>query len=180
MIAENENILIHAASLDDVSTIRNIAMRTWPVSYASILSAGQLEYMLSKTYSEKVLHQKISTGEEKFLIANYDAKAIAFASYGVIDDTPLTYKLFKVYVLPTFQKKRVGELLLKEVERLARESGVFYIKLNVNRNNNARFFYERLGFSIIETVDINIGNNFFMNDYVMRKELLVSKSVEMK
>jgi hypothetical protein len=43
--------------------------------------------------------------------------------------------------------------------------------LNVNRYNKARFFYEKFGFKIIDEVDISIGNNYFMNDYVMELNL---------
>ena len=33
------------------------------------------------------------------------------------------------------------------------------------------FFCEKAGFKIKETVDLDIGNGFYMNDYVMEKEL---------
>jgi hypothetical protein len=41
----------------------------------------------------------------------------------------------------------------------------------MNRNNKARQFYEKNGFIIIKEEDIDIGNNYFMNDYVMEKRL---------
>jgi hypothetical protein len=41
----------------------------------------------------------------------------------------------------------------------------------VNRYNKAKDFYEKAGFKIIETVDIEIGNGFYMNDYVMELPL---------
>jgi len=37
----------------------------------------------------------------------------------------------------------------------------------VNRYNKAKDFYEKAGFIIKETADIEIGGGFFMNDYVM-------------
>ena len=35
----------------------------------------------------------------------------------------------------------------------------------------ARNFYEKLGFVIIEEKDFDIGQGFFMNDYVMEKKI---------
>ena len=44
--------------------------------------------------------------------------------------------------------------------------------LNVNRRNKAKQFYEHLGFTIISEEDIDIGQGYFMNDYVMEKKLV--------
>jgi len=41
----------------------------------------------------------------------------------------------------------------------------------VNRQNNAKNFYEKLGFVVIKEEDIDIGNGYFMNDYVMEMML---------
>jgi hypothetical protein len=41
----------------------------------------------------------------------------------------------------------------------------------VNRYNNAKTFYEKLGFAEIDFINLDIGNGYFMNDYVMEKKL---------
>ena len=43
--------------------------------------------------------------------------------------------------------------------------------LNVNRHNKAISFYKKYGFDIIAEEDIDIGNGYYMNDYVMEKKL---------
>jgi Acetyltransferase (GNAT) family. len=45
------------------------------------------------------------------------------------------------------------------------------IELNVNRNNGAVGFYEKMGFKIDRSGDFDIGNGYYMNDYIMIKEL---------
>ena len=41
------------------------------------------------------------------------------------------------------------------------------IFLNVNKYNKARFFYEKLGFTIVKDEVIEIGNGYVMDDFVM-------------
>jgi len=41
----------------------------------------------------------------------------------------------------------------------------------VNRNNVAKDFYEKFGFIVIKEEDLDIGNGYFMNDYVMQKNI---------
>ncbi len=45
------------------------------------------------------------------------------------------------------------------------------LQLQVNRHNTAKDFYELLVFTIIEEADFDIGNGYFMNDYVMEKKI---------
>lgn len=45
------------------------------------------------------------------------------------------------------------------------------IIIHVNRYNKARTFYEHLGMSITKQGDYDIGNGYFMNDYIMEKEI---------
>jgi ribosomal protein S18 acetylase RimI-like enzyme len=46
--------------------------------------------------------------------------------------------------------------------------------LNVNKNNNAQYFYNKLGFIISKEEVIDIGNGYVMDDYVM--EFLIKKN----
>ena len=52
-----------------------------------------------------------------------------------------------------------------------KQKGAKALELQVHRQNKARNFYEKLGFVIIKEKDFDIGNGFFMNDYVMEKVL---------
>jgi RimJ/RimL family protein N-acetyltransferase len=40
------------------------------------------------------------------------------------------------------------------------------IELNVNKNNQSKYIYEKLGFKILRAEKIDIGNGFYMDDYV--------------
>ena len=52
-----------------------------------------------------------------------------------------------------------------------KKSGAEAFELNVNRRNKVLDFYQHLGMRIARSGDFDIGGGFFMNDYIMRKEL---------
>jgi ribosomal protein S18 acetylase RimI-like enzyme len=161
-------ILIRAATVNDIVAIQQIAYTTWPVAYGAILTSEQLEYMLAKSYSKESLTEQINTGHS-FLLAIEKGIPVGFAAFNL--SAPQKYKLQKLYVLPTVHKNGAGKLLLDAVIERIKEKGAHILQLNVNRNNKAIGFYQKMGFGIIEQVDIPIGNGYFMNDYVMEKQL---------
>lgn len=163
------NISIRHATVEDIFAIQYIAFSTWPVAYSAILSQEQLDYMLDLFYNEDALKDQMKNGHT-FLVAEFNNEIIGFASFNFISDQ--TYKLQKLYVLPTIQQKGSGRILLNEVIEQVKNLGAKKLQLNVNRHNKALLFYEKLGFEIIREDDINIGHDYFMNDYVMEKKLV--------
>jgi ribosomal protein S18 acetylase RimI-like enzyme len=161
---------IKKAGIDDIETIQKLAADVWPVAYKDILSTAQLNYMLQKFYSVNALQDQILTkGHQFYLLIDDNSIKIGFAS--VSEESMDTFKLQKLYVLPKQQGKSFGKILLNEVISYCRAKGGKSIILNVNRHNKARFFYEKCSFRIIKEVDISIGDDYFMNDYVMELNL---------
>ncbi len=161
--------LIRSASITDIELIRSLCFEVWPQTYASIISQEQIEYMLDRMYSPLSLQQQMKEGAHFILLYN-DALPIGFASYQVI--TPTHCKLHKLYVLPTQQGKGGGRVMIQHILVEIKEKGIQHLELQVNRNNSAVTFYERLGFYKREVADFDIGNGFFMNDYIMQIDLL--------
>lgn len=159
---------ISVALPNEVNSIQEIARKTWPVAYADILSSAQLEFMLNKFYSVEALNANLDAGHQ-FLLARLNSVAVGFAGFEFNSKQIGNTHLHKIYVLPEMQGKHIGEQLIEIVERLALKKSQKSISLNVNRNNRAITFYEKLGFAIAESVDIEIGNGYLMEDYVMRK-----------
>jgi diamine N-acetyltransferase len=103
----------------------------------------------------------------------YDNKEpVGFAAY--FEKTPTVFKLDKIYVLPSQQGKGTGRIVIDHIINEIKEKGAKALQLQVNRYNKARNFYEKLGFVAIEEKDFDIGNGYFMNDYVMEKKLASS------
>lgn len=157
---------IRKATEKDVATIRAIALPTWDETYSHILPKDQIEYMLEMMYSKENLIKQIKNEGHLFFIIFIDSEAAGFVSFEFEDEWT---KLHKLYVLPKFQGRQLGKILIEEVKKHTEQRGLDKIHLNVNRYNSALSFYEKNGFSIIEEVDIEIGNGYLMEDYILEK-----------
>jgi GNAT superfamily N-acetyltransferase len=162
----DETLLIRPADLDDINRIGFLAQQIWPETYGKILSAEQLKYMLKLFYSPKSLRRQMVDERHRFLIMEQADEPIGFASWSASGD-PGVYKLHKLYVQPGRQGKGLGRTLLQFIFEAIRPEGATTLRLNVNRFNKARQFYERMGFTVIAEEDIDIGHGYFMNDFVM-------------
>lgn len=159
---------IQKATVAEIPLIRALTFQVWPQTYSPILSKEQIEYMLEMMYSEAALQQQMKEGSQ-FLIVYESEEPVGFASYQEIQ--PSIFKLHKIYVLPSQQGKGTGRFLLDHILEEIKQNGAAVLQLQVNRYNKARNFYEKLGFTVIEEADFDIGNGYFMNDYVMKKVL---------
>jgi len=164
---------IRLATPADYPTIERIARQTWPHTFGSILSVEQLNYMLNWMYSQQAIAEQVEQKDHVFLIAFNDAgEAVGYVSFEV-NYVPAITKIHKLYLLPQTQGQGIGRLLIDEVARRTLAAGNTALSLNVNRQNRAVQFYERLGFSVVGCEDIDIGNGFLMQDYVMQKPLVL-------
>ncbi len=159
-------IAIRSAGIDDIKIIRNLALQIWPEAYKEILSAEQLDYMLNLFYSEFSLQQQMESGHH-FIIITTDDVPMGFAAYQRLDEKEVVFKLHKIYVLTGSHGKGLGKALLKYVKEAVRAAGASKLRLDVNRYNKAKAFYEKLGFVVTGEKDTAIGEGYLMNDYVM-------------
>ncbi len=105
----------------------------------------------------------------QFIIVYEDETPVGFASYQEI--RPGIFKLHKLYILSNQQGKGTGKLTVNHIIQEIKPKGATALQLQVKRDNNAQYFYKKLGFEIIEEADFDIGNGYQMNDYIMEKKL---------
>jgi ribosomal protein S18 acetylase RimI-like enzyme len=159
---------IRKATAEDIPLIRELCFKIWPQTYASILSQDKIDYMLELMYSADSL-QKQMNNDSQFIFVYDDQTPVAFAAY--LPKGPGIYKLDKIYVLPSQQGKGLGRFVIDWIIEEIKQQGATALQLQVNRDNKAKSFYEKLGFSVIDYQDFDIGHGHFMNDYVMEKAL---------
>lgn len=165
-------IKITEAFIEDIAKIQEIANITWPITYGEILTSEQLDYMLDLIYSDEALSKQIQNKEQLFYLISDSESTIGFIGIEHNYKNEAITKIHKIYLLPETQGKGYGKIVFNSIEKLALENNSSELLLNVNRFNTALNFYKKLGFEIKETVDIEIGNGYLMEDYVMGKGLI--------
>jgi RsiW-degrading membrane proteinase PrsW (M82 family)/GNAT superfamily N-acetyltransferase len=156
------------ASPADVPLIRTLACQVWPLTYEKILSRAQIRYMMQLIYSEAALRKQMESGHQFILVFNAGIP-VGFASFNEI--SPTIFKLQKIYLLQNQQGRGTGRFTIEQVISLVKEKDATALRLNVNRHNKAKLFYERMGFAVIAEEKIDIGGGYVMDDYVMEKKV---------
>lgn len=159
--------MIKLISKEEIWKIQKVAHNTWPPTFKGILSDEQLYYMLDLMYSSNELKIKI---DDSHLFYGYEEEGLikGFVSY---KDYGTYYKIHKLYVMPIYQGQSIGKKLIDFVVAAAFKSNVKTLLLNVNRYNKAVEFYKYLGFTVVLTEDIEIGNGYLMEDYRLKLDL---------
>lgn len=119
--------------------------------------------MLERGYSDQAVTEQMNEGHH-FLIPFVNNHAAGFLSYSHQGEN--RYFLHKFYIDTQLHRKGLGRELFRYL--LHRVPELMEIRLTVNRRNfKAINFYFRNGFIIEEVKDFDIGNGYFMNDFIM-------------
>lgn len=164
-------VKLRPLALQELVLVQSIARRTWPSTFATILSHEQIEYMLNWMYDLAQLEGQLSKGHT-FLVATEENTELGFAGFELNYAEGPTAKLHKLYLLPEAQGKGLGKTLLLEVAQRARVAGQKKLQLNVNKyNRQAIDFYLRMGFVTLREEVNDIGKGYVMDDFVMELTL---------
>ncbi len=159
---------IRKATAGNVQAINELAQHIWRAHYPGIISEEQIEFMLSSMYSIDSLTMQMAKGHS-FLMAEEGNTLLGYLSYHSEEDG--SYFLNKLYVDVRLQRKNTGGQLLQACLLACKKDKK--IRLQVNRKNfKAINFYFKMGFVIEATGDFDIGNGYFMNDFIMVKEII--------
>ncbi len=169
-------MIIRRAENTDIPAIRHLAYTIWPAVYDPIIGPAQVKYMLNLFYSEQALLRQF--GEEEVFLLGFpdgkavtDATAVAYASYQPDRKAAGVYKIPKLYVNSSLRGKGIGRKMLDAITGEVDAAGGEVLRLNVNRRNPALSFYKKYGFAVTGGEDTAIGEGYFMNDFVMEKQL---------
>jgi ribosomal protein S18 acetylase RimI-like enzyme len=158
------------ATRGELPALAALADRIWRTYYPGIISQGQIDYMLERSYAIPTLEAELESGIIFPLILDRQT-AIGFAAYGPTE-TPRQAKLHKLYLDTAYHGMGLGQRLLDWVESSARSNRYTHIVLQVNKNNaKAIAAYRRKGYAIEREVVVDIGHGYLMDDYVMRKSV---------
>lgn len=124
----------------------------------------QIEFMLESNYSESALLTQKENGQELFLIGEEMHRPSGFL--GVYPREEGVLFISKWYIRTELHGMGIGRNSFRLLCEQFPDTSC--MQLQVNRQNvKAINFYFSLGFRIERCADFDIGNGFFMNDFIM-------------
>lgn len=162
---------IQKATVGDCDLINKMAKEVFPATYRDILSSEQLNYMMDWMYSIPQIQKQMEEERHVYFIAYKECEPCGYVS--VQPQGEAVFHLQKIYVLPHFQGAHCGSFLFREAIKYIKEvhPEPCLMELNVNRQNKALDFYQRMGMKKLREGDFPIGNGYYMNDYIMGLEI---------
>ena len=162
---------IRKATTNDISLIHEMAWVVFPHTYKEILTPEQIDYMMKWMYSEDSLHKQMEKDGHIYYLAFKEDDPAGYLS--IQPEGEHVFHLQKIYVLPSFQGMKLGKQLFEQAIKAIKEfhPAPCQMRLNVNRQNKALAFYERMGMVKVDEGDFPIGNGYYMNDFIMGMDI---------
>lgn len=162
---------IRLAQAAELPILEALARAIWPSTYATIISAAQIEFMLDWMYSTKTLLEQLEEGHEFYILETGGTDSGFMALEWVNLEQSTKIKINKLYVLPSLHGQGAGRLLIDKAIERAKATNASQLYLQVNKANKAKDFYLRMGFQFDQEAVFDIGNGFVMDDYIMTRAL---------
>ena len=165
----SETLRIVPLAERDIAAVVALAGVIWRHHYPGIISMEQIDYMLAQRYTPAIILAQMQSGSAWWEQALLGDRMIGFAQYELHGRS---MKLDKLYLHQDFQRQGYGGRMLAHVEDAARRRGADAVRLNVNKHNlKSIAAYRKNGYEVVETVVVDIGGGYVMDDYVMQKAL---------
>jgi RimJ/RimL family protein N-acetyltransferase len=152
-----------SATEKDIPVIAELADRIWKKHYVPFTGLTHVEYMLDLMYSPQSITRQMKEGQN-FTLLYEQGKPLGYIAISTKDHK--NYFLHKFYIEVSEHGKGIGSKALDYI--LGTMRNLETVELTVNRQNYKSVnFYFKHGFIIKEVADFDVGNGFFMYDFVM-------------
>ena len=146
-----------------------LAQEIWEEYYPTIITQEQIHYMINTFQSTEAIENQIQEGMQYYLAVSGEDE-IGYLAYAAEKDCSLF--LSKIYIKRNFRNRGKGREMFVFILGQAQKQKLKTVRLTVNKNNTASVEkYLKMGFSITDSVVKDIGNGFYMDDYVMAYEV---------
>ena len=153
-------ITISVAQMEDMAALQATAAACWWATYDTLFPAAFIEKFLARAYSNTRLQIELADTQSRFLVAKHDDALIGFGQVGPPwprpDPAPVApADLYRLYLLPAWQRQGIGTRLLCELEAwLCQQGYPCYGAYVHERNEPAKHFYMRQGFTHKPACDV--------------------------
>lgn len=167
-LTKQKILTIRAMDSSDIPAVRQMAQDIWRKHYTpEIVCSNQVEYMLSRIYSDETILKNIEEKKQSFWLVYLQEKLAGYAA----SEPRKAGEIFidKLYVALEFQRHGIGSALL---EHIVSQHSPKRLTLRVNRKNfKAINFYFKHGFMIEGLDTLDIGAGYLMDDFLMGKNV---------
>lgn len=154
---------------DEIAETARLAEEIWNQHFITIISKGQIDYMLEKFQSEKAMTQQISEG---YTYYNFVLDNIIIGYFVICPKEDNTLFLSKLYLKQEYRGNGYARQAFEFIKKLAKDKGFQMIWLTVNKHNDDTVaVYKKLGMEVIRTEVTDIGNDYVMDDFVFGYKL---------
>ena len=157
-------------SIESINKTESLAKEIWQQHYLSIIGQEQIDYMLNKFQTAAVIQEQIDSGYLYFLIKNEQGYKGYLAL--VPDHDGQRLMISKIYVDQNARGLGMGQALFDHTLAQAKALKLNKVWLTVNiYNTDSINWYLKRGFSKVDEVKADIGNGYFMDDYILEYQL---------
>ena len=169
-------IVINKIGNEQIDQLQQIGRLTFSETFAESNSAENMAKYLDEAYSYEKLNAELNDPNSIFYFAMMGQDVIGYlklnmgASQTEVKDNN-ALEIERIYVLKSFQGKRVGQLLFDKATQIAKEQNAVFVWLGVWENNKrALQFYTKNGFVEFDQHVFVLGDEA-QTDIMMKLEL---------
>ena len=158
-------IEIRKATVSDLETIQKISIQTFTETFAAVNTPENIADYIKNSLNSAQLTTELKNLNSQFYIAYSNDEVVGYLKINFGDAQTETInenalEVQRIYVLQNFHGKNIGQLLLDEVSKIAKSTGVDSIWLGVwEENHRAIRFYTKNGFVVFDKHVFIMGND---------------------
>ena len=161
---------VPVVSGDDINELADIAWEVWHEFFSSLLSPGQIDYMVEKFQSRRAVSEQLAGGYGYFFMVLENGEKIGYT--GVKTDGGKLF-LSKLYRLKKYRGCGYASQAFAFLEDMCRDKNLSSVWLTVNRHNTHSIdVYTAKGFVKVREQVADIGCGYVMDDYIMEKYVI--------
>ena len=158
-------IEINKATLFDLEIIQKISINTFTETFSEVNTAENLANYIKENFNPEKIASEINNPESTFYLALLDSETIGYLKLNFGKAQTENYneqalEIHRIYVLKEFHGKKIGQLLLDEAVKIAKQTEAGSIWLGVwEENHRALQFYAKNGFVEFDKHIFTLGND---------------------
>jgi ribosomal protein S18 acetylase RimI-like enzyme len=169
-------IIIRKATISDLEIIQQISKQTFTETFAAVNTPENMENYVRENFNSVQVASEINNPNSAFYLASLENEIIGYMKLNFGDAQTENQKennleIHRIYVLQRFHGKKMGQLLLDEVLKIAKKMEVNSVWLGVwEENHRAIQFYSKNGFFEFDKHIFTLGDDV-QTDLLMQLEM---------